>query len=359
MDIINNIIPIIFIIGLIQGLIFGILLIFLNKKGNRSTLLLGIFILAFSVDYITPISKLFNITIDYPQLNFLFDFRWLLFPLFYLYVRQVSILPKSRSMYFCLLPWLLMLIFSLLNYFIGIKSIWESSLFNMIYYRGSNIFDIFMAIITVLFINKHSAETQNQYSSTKLKELKWAKVFVISGIIFVLLMQTRLAIKNYYLDLFEAIVNVGFLYWVSIYGIRQKNIESLILTFEKNIEEKKIPRKQKTNEDIELVKKIEQFLLNKKEYLKPDLTIANVSEHINEHPKRVSYAINIVTNKNFKSYINSYRIAEAMRLLEDKSNTNYSIEGIGFEVGFRSKSVFYNAFKKETGLTPHNFIIKN
>ena len=164
MDIINNIIPILFIIGLIQGLISGVILIYLNLQKNRSTLYLGIFVLAFSIDYITPISELLNITIQYPQLKFLFDFRWLMFPLFYLYVRQVSILPKSRVMYLYLIPWLVMFTINLLNYFIGIKSLSEPSLFNMLYYRGDNIFSIFMAIITVLFINKHSLETQNQYS---------------------------------------------------------------------------------------------------------------------------------------------------------------------------------------------------
>jgi len=49
MDIVNNIIPILFILGLIQGLVSGVLLIWLNLKTDRSTLFLGIFILAFSI----------------------------------------------------------------------------------------------------------------------------------------------------------------------------------------------------------------------------------------------------------------------------------------------------------------------
>jgi len=365
MDIINYIIPILFILGLIQGLVSGVLLLWLNRKENRSTLFLGIFILAFSIDYLAPISEHLNITAYYPQLNFLFDFRWLMLPLFYLYVSQVSILPKSRNMYYYLIPWVVMFIFSLLTYFKvikGIENLWNSAWFMNFYYMGSNVFDIFMAVKIVLFINNHSVETRNQYTSTKLKELKWAKLFVVSGVGFFLVMHIRLAVNDFYLDLFEALVNVGFLYWISIHGIRQKNV--LSLTSESDITETesnttgKIANpstKQVTNENIALVEKIEQYIIEEKAFLIPDITIADISQGINEHPKRVSLAINVVAKKNFKSFVNSFRIAESKRLLEDESSANLSVEGIGLEVGFKSKSVFYSAFKKETGVTPSNY----
>ncbi|WBX70401.1 helix-turn-helix domain-containing protein [Tenacibaculum retecalamus] len=266
-------------------------------------------------------------------------------------------------MYYYLIPWVVIFLFGLLTYFkaiTGIEKIWNSSWFNWLYYKGSTLFDIFMAAKIIVFINKHTRETKNQYSTTINKELKWAKLFAICGIVFILIMHIRLIFYSFYLELLEAIINVGFLYWVSIRGISQQNVKPLIQVIEKEIEKTQteddnVSRKQKTNEDLEVVEKIEQYFLNQKEYLKPDLTIADVSKCINEHPKRVSLAINIVTKKNFKSYINSYRIEEAKRLLKDNSTSNYSIEGIGLEVGFKSKSVFYNAFKKETGLTPINF----
>ncbi len=366
LDIINNIIPILFILGLIQGLVSGVLLILLNRKENRSTLFLGIFILAFSIDYIAPISGLLNITIHYPQLNFLFDFRWLMFPLFYIYVRQVSILPRSRTVYYYLIPWIVMFTISLFTYFNtlnAIEKLWNSSWFMFFYYRGSTVFDLFMAIKIILFINKHTVETRNQYSSTKLKELKWAKLFVLSGIIFILTMNIRLIVKDFYLDLFEAIVNVGFLYWVSMHGIRQQNVLSLISG--KNIDTAPIKSKTKTSdttskqEDIAILDKVEQYITKQKAFLISGLTIADVSKSINEHPKRVSLAINAVTKKTFKSYINSFRITEAKRLLQDKSTANYSIEGIGSEAGFQSKSAFYDAFKKETGITPSSYKNQN
>ena len=61
---------------------------------------------------------------------------------------------------------------------------------------------------------------------------------------------------------------------------------------------------------------------------------------------------------NFVSFVNSYRIAEAKKLLLDPNKYNLTIEAIGNESGFKSKSAFNGAFKKITGMTPSAFVKK-
>lgn len=362
MSIIDGIIPIILTLGLIQGLILGSMLIFLDGKKNRSTLFLGLFILAYALELIIPILKYSDIIAYYPSFKlFPVDFRWLTFPLFYVYVQNISIIPKVRRIYYILIPGGIAFIVNVIVFFQPAvnKEIIRNSTWFQLFDLVGLMFSFFIAIKIYFFINKHTTELKNQYSFTQNKELQWVKIFLLIGIAFTVV-SFGLNPNTFYFILTMSIVNVVLLYWISIKGIRQQNVQTLIPIPEKEVEnieadERKATRKQKTNEDIELVKKIDQYFLNQKEYLKPDLTIADVSQYVNEHPKRVSLAINIVAERNFKSFVNSYRIAEAKRLLQDKSAVNYSIEGIGSEVGFKSKSVFYSIFKKETGLTPNKF----
>jgi AraC-like DNA-binding protein len=59
-------------------------------------------------------------------------------------------------------------------------------------------------------------------------------------------------------------------------------------------------------------------------------------------------------HKNFSDYINSLRIEEAKKILQDPAN-NKTILEILYETGFNSKASFNAYFKKETGLTPTEF----
>lgn len=53
--------------------------------------------------------------------------------------------------------------------------------------------------------------------------------------------------------------------------------------------------------------------------------------------------------------MNGYRVEKAKDLLTDKEQDLFNIEYIGEMAGFKSKSAFYTAFKKNTGLTPQAY----
>ncbi len=90
-----------------------------------------------------------------------------------------------------------------------------------------------------------------------------------------------------------------------------------------------------------------------------DLTLLKFAKAVELHSHHVSRVINERLNQNFSDFVNSYRVELARRLLVQDLLQRYTISGIGDEAGFNSRSAFYNAFKKFTGMSPGEFIDHN
>lgn len=102
--------------------------------------------------------------------------------------------------------------------------------------------------------------------------------------------------------------------------------------------------------------KIEQLLpsvIEKEMFLNPDFTLDQAAKELKISKHILSQYLNEKLNKSFSTFINEYRIEKAKVLLQNKSN--YSVESVGYESGFSSKSSFFTAFKKITGKTPSEF----
>ncbi|AZJ35477.1 AraC family transcriptional regulator [Tenacibaculum singaporense] len=381
MDLNYNIISLIDILGVVQGVILGSLLLFVHQNKRKSTLFLGLFILAYSLEFIPSILTDIKLVEYYPQLTYLpFDFIWLLFPLFYKYVRHISVFPeKSNHIY--LYPGILSFIFQLIVFFSPLDiqtTIYESVPYSLFSLLGM-LYSIWIAIKTVWWINLHIREVRNQFSKTEKRELQWAKLFVIIGLLYVISsIFAAFFNESFWVNLILSLVNVALLYWVSLRGILQKNISPSFqdVVFNSTVpttsqlsnvkkthniitEKKASHRKVSLEKQEQLVEKVTDYITLNKLYIKEDLTIVEVAEAVKEHPRTVSSAINKVRNVNFNTYINTFRIEKAKELLLSSMAQNLSIEGISNEVGFNSKSAFYAAFKKIVGTTPTLFQKQN
>lgn len=90
-------------------------------------------------------------------------------------------------------------------------------------------------------------------------------------------------------------------------------------------------------------------------YLNPTLTLKTLADQLPLNAKYLSQIINEKLDQNFLDFINTYRIERAKDLLKHPAYTHYTILAIAQEVGFKSKSTFYTAFKKFTQLTPTQY----
>lgn len=116
----------------------------------------------------------------------------------------------------------------------------------------------------------------------------------------------------------------------------------------------RIAPKKWSDEEAKLwLNQLEQLMDNKQLFRNPNLKLQDLAQELRLSPHQLSQFLNDHLGKNFTQFINEYRIHEACKLLE--TDTLLSIEGIGDEVGFNSKSTFFSSFKKVKGLTPAKY----
>jgi TolB-like protein/AraC-like DNA-binding protein/Tfp pilus assembly protein PilF len=91
-------------------------------------------------------------------------------------------------------------------------------------------------------------------------------------------------------------------------------------------------------------------------YLDPSLSLRLLADQIGIHPNQLSWLLNEHIGKSFNEFINAYRIQKFKELAKDPSNSNLTLIGMAYDSGFNSKTVFNTYFKKDTGLTPKQFL---
>ncbi|EAY30419.1 helix-turn-helix domain-containing protein [Microscilla marina] len=106
----------------------------------------------------------------------------------------------------------------------------------------------------------------------------------------------------------------------------------------------------------EYAQKLRMYLINEKPYLDNNLSLKLLAKALGMHANQLSWLINEKMGENFNQLINSYRVQQFKQLAQNPANAHLSIIGLAFESGFNSKTVFNTYFKKETGLTPKQWI---
>lgn len=99
--------------------------------------------------------------------------------------------------------------------------------------------------------------------------------------------------------------------------------------------------------------KLEKVMADKAVYKNPDLKLHDLSREIQVSGHQLSALLNDGLGKNFTTYINEWRIDEACKMIATEQHL--TLEAIGYEVGFNSKSTFFAAFKKVKGITPSSY----
>lgn len=101
-----------------------------------------------------------------------------------------------------------------------------------------------------------------------------------------------------------------------------------------------------------------QYMKSSKAYLRPDISLALFAKEINIPQRTLSRAINGYLECNFFEFVNRMRIEEAQHRLLHLKASDFNIDSIYADCGFRSRSTFYMVFKKMTGMSPAAWLEK-
>ncbi|MEL7220874.1 MAG: helix-turn-helix domain-containing protein [Bacteroidota bacterium] len=102
-----------------------------------------------------------------------------------------------------------------------------------------------------------------------------------------------------------------------------------------------------------LLQRLSAAMDEERYYLDAKIKLPQLATILEVSPHEISQVINDRLGVSFNHYINDYRVKAACEMLEHADHL--TVEGIGREVGFNSRSAFYAAFKQQMAQTPAQY----
>ena len=109
----------------------------------------------------------------------------------------------------------------------------------------------------------------------------------------------------------------------------------------------------------EMKDKILNIIVMQKKYKDKDYSAKKLAEDLGTNTRYVSAVVNVKFHMNYASFVNKYRIEEAMSILVDKRYLDLRIEEVSDMVGFSNRQSFYASFYKIMKMTPRDYRLQH
>ena len=333
-------------LGVFNGIILSVYFFFFTKKKFLTNYFLGALLFALSIRIGKSVFVYFNPTLPKLYLQLGLTACFFIGPFLYYFLKsavaEINIIPKS---------WKLILLFwATLIVSVGIiypyeyyPLLWNQIFIWIIYFQW------FAHIVFSGFtIREIVAKIVNRKHKTTPAETWFGMIFLGNFLLFLFyfLAIMRAPAATY---ISGAIVFSFILYLIISILLYRKKTDDLFLLNNQKYSGKRID----STEAAILSEKLENIMNGKSLYKNPNLSLQDVSQEMNISTHQLSQFLNNNLNKNFTSFVNEFRIKEACKIIT--SNDKLTLESVGYDVGFNSKSTFFSAFKKHTGTTPLNY----
>jgi len=376
MEIINTIL----LIGTIQGFLLAILIYV--KKGIIFHKLLSLIILIISTALLLAY---FQNTVDLTKYPFLIKtnilFSLVFIPLLLIYLKKITgSFTKNKPIHFLLfIPLLIVFVYNIPFYFgdLNAKLDFYHNELNFMPSNAQKIEDVFIQLSITFFgflairdVRLYKQKIDDFFSNHTQAKVHWLKfmaysMFILSSLaLLVAVSQLITVMTPNYLQYLTAIASTSIIYYIAYFLLLHPNalievsekINKFVapkddnkLTINENSIDKNIYPDYKT--------KILDLLEIDKIYTNPEIAINDIAERIGVPVYLTSKIINKNLNTNFYNLINKYRLAQVKSDLLNSENK--TIIEIAYQAGFNSKTTFYEVFKKNTGISPSDYIKQN
>lgn len=105
----------------------------------------------------------------------------------------------------------------------------------------------------------------------------------------------------------------------------------------------------------EMKEKILAIIVLQKKYKDKDYSAKKLAEDLGTNTRYISAVMNVRFHMNYSSFINKFRIEEAMTILVDKRYLDLKMEEVSDMVGFSNRQSFYASFYRIMGMTPRAY----
>ncbi|MFY0592288.1 helix-turn-helix domain-containing protein [Roseivirga sp.] len=340
MDIKIDIWIILFIAASAQGIFLSFMLFIRAsklKKAKESHYILATLMLLFTVTLIYYLTFWTGINSQLsPYLRVILRFTLLFGPLFYAYTF------KQLFQHFPKRIWLHTSPFILINIWLIIMPILAPNLIN------HSLFNAFMSVHLLVYASYCVVLTSR---NNQIKGLFNAAISFLAYALclltyYVLAWSQILKLQHDY------IVSLGmtlFIYLIGYHGFKMP-IEGQM------VKDEKYQNSMLSNQSLQhIMERLNSILIDEKLFTKGNLKLTDLSVKLGVSSHDISQAINVMAEKRFSDYINSFRVQEAIELMQSDFYKNEKLIAVALDSGFNNKTSFLNAFKKQTGKTPSDF----
>ena len=338
-------------VGAIQCVLFTLLILLKKEKKLPDWILVGWFFVFF-FHLIISIDKEFN-----PKKLteiLIMTIGFLQGPLLYIYSKTIFNQRLRKSDFLHFLPFILFTISSF-----GIHQEFDGQ------WEITILFAKLISLISypcfIIYTYPKRLNNLKIYNAdNNLLELSWIRIiailFLISTGISLVRFAIELSVGVSYFKLWDLIRYIILITVIGFYGLKYGMVYRPEISLNPNkIEQKYKNSPLKIEEISSFSVEVNDFFKKNNSYLQSDFSLASLATSINIPKHHLSQVINEEMHTTFYDLVNSKRIEYAMLLIEEKNNRHLTLEGLGYECGFNSKSTFFHNFKKHTGKTPGQY----